>query len=48
MATELDRRTEYGTTLITNNSSHWKGEAMSPGKDAWAVEGEFLAKRRHL
>ena len=31
---------------ITANSFHWRGEALYPGKAAWTLEGEFIAKRR--
>lgn len=39
-------RTRWTFTEITSGSFHWKGEAQYPGKDAWTLEGEFLAKRR--
>ena len=39
-------RTRWTFTEITRDSFHWKGEALSPGKDTWTLEGEFLATRR--
>ena len=39
-------RTRWTFTEITANSFHWRGEALYPGKDAWMLEGEFIAKRR--
>ena len=35
-------------TEITAEAFHWRGEARYPGKQAWALEGEFLAKRGGL
>jgi hypothetical protein len=39
-------KTRWTFTEITADSFHWRGEALYPGKQAWMLEGEFLAKRR--
>ena len=39
-------RTRWTFTEITPSSFHWLGEALYPGKSAWTVEAEFLARRR--
>jgi hypothetical protein len=39
-------KTRWTFIDITADSFHWRGEALYPGKDNWALEGEFLAKRR--
>jgi len=39
-------KTRWTFTEITADSFHWRGDALYPGKDAWVLEGEFLAKRR--
>jgi hypothetical protein len=39
-------KTRWTFAEITPESFHWRGEALYPGKHAWALEGEFLAKRR--
>ena len=39
-------RTRWTFTEITPDSFHWRGDALYPGKQTWALEGEFLAKRR--
>ena len=41
-------KTRWTFTEITADTFHWRGEAMSPGKQTWTLEGEFLAKRRGL
>lgn len=39
-------KTRWTFTEITPDSFRWRGEALYPGKDAWVLEGEFLATRR--
>jgi len=39
-------KTRWTFTDITNESFHWRGEALYPGQSAWTLEGEFLARRR--
>ena len=39
-------KTRWTFTEITSESFHWRGEALYPSKQTWALEGEFLAKRR--
>jgi hypothetical protein len=39
-------KTRWTFTEITADSFHWRGEALYPGKEAWTLEGEFLAQRR--
>ena len=38
-------KTRWTFTEITPDSFHWRGEALYPNKDAWVLEGEFLATR---
>jgi hypothetical protein len=37
--------TRWSFTEITARSFHWLGEAQSPGKKSWTLEGEFRATR---
>lgn len=39
-------KTRWTFTEITGDSFHWRGEALYPNAAAWALEGEFLARRR--
>jgi hypothetical protein len=39
-------KTRWTFTDITPDSFHWRGEALYSGKQAWMLEGEFLARRR--
>jgi hypothetical protein len=39
-------KTGWTFTEITENSFHWRGEALYPGKQTWVLEGEFFARRR--
>ena len=39
-------KTRWTFTDITADSFHWRGEALYPNRQTWALEGEFLAKRR--
>jgi hypothetical protein len=39
-------KTRWTFTEITPDSFHWCGEALYPNQQTWALEGEFLAKRR--
>ena len=39
-------KTRWTFTEITADSFHSRGEALYPGKEAWTLEGEFVAQRR--
>jgi len=39
-------KTRWMFTEITDDSFHWRGEALYPNGTEWTVEGEFLARRR--
>ena len=39
-------KTRWSFTRISADSFHWRGEALYPNTDAWALEGEFIATRR--
>jgi len=39
-------KTRWTFTKITSQSFHWHGEALYPGKETWALEAEFLGRRR--
>jgi hypothetical protein len=39
-------KTRWTFTELTDDSFHWRGEALYPGTETWILEGEFLAKRR--
>ncbi|HJZ73552.1 MAG TPA: hypothetical protein VKE51_17540 [Vicinamibacterales bacterium] len=41
-------RTRWTFTEIMSDSFHWRGEALYPDKQTWALEGEFLAKREDI
>ena len=39
-------KTRWTFTEITEDSFHWRGEALGPDQTEWTLEGEFLATRR--
>ena len=39
-------KTRWTFTEITEQSFHWRGEALYPDKSTWTLEAEFIATRR--
>ena len=39
-------KTRWTFTKISADYFHWRGEALYPNHDEWALEGEFIATRR--
>jgi hypothetical protein len=39
-------QTRWTFTNITDDSFHWRGEALYPQRSTWTLEAELLAKRR--
>lgn len=40
-------KTRWTFTDITDDSFHWRGEALYPNHTTWTLEGEFVAKRKN-